>query len=41
LETFITVLSDQQGKFYETTLEVTKQEISELQNEIEQERANA
>lgn len=33
------VLSDQQRKFYENTLQVTKQEISELQNEIEQERA--
>lgn len=31
------VLSDQQRKFYETTLEVTKQEISELKDQIEEE----
>jgi ElaB/YqjD/DUF883 family membrane-anchored ribosome-binding protein len=31
------VLSDQQRKFYETTLQVTKQEISELKEQIEEE----
>jgi len=29
------VLSDQQRKFYETTLQVTKQEISDLKDEVE------
>jgi gas vesicle protein len=29
------VLTDQQRKFYETTLQVTKQEISDLKDEIE------
>jgi ElaB/YqjD/DUF883 family membrane-anchored ribosome-binding protein len=31
------VLTDQQRKFYETTLQVTKQEISELKDQIEEE----
>ena len=31
------VLTDQQRKFYETTLEVTKQEISDLKDGIEEE----
>lgn len=31
------VLSDQQRKFYETTLQVTKQEISDLKDQIEEE----
>lgn len=31
------VLTDQQRKFYETTLEVTKQEISDLKDAIEEE----
>ena len=31
------VLSDQQRKFYETTLQVTKQEINELKDAIEEE----
>jgi len=31
------VLTDQQRKFYETTLEVTKQEISDLKDQIEEE----
>ncbi len=31
------VLSDQQRKFYETTLQVTKQEINELKDQIEEE----
>ena len=30
-------LTDQQRKFYETTLEVTKQEISDLKDGIEEE----
>lgn len=33
------VLSDQQRKFYETTLQVTKQEISDLKDQIEEELA--
>lgn len=33
------VLTEQQRKFYETTLQVTKQEIGELKEEIEQELA--
>jgi len=31
------VLTDQQRKFYETTLEVTKQEINDLKDAIEEE----
>lgn len=31
------ILSDQQRKFYETTLQVTKQEINELKDQIEEE----
>jgi ElaB/YqjD/DUF883 family membrane-anchored ribosome-binding protein len=31
------VLTDQQRKFYETTLQVTKQEISDLKEQIEEE----
>ena len=34
------VLTDQQRKFYETTLQVTKQEIGELKEQIDQELAN-
>ena len=33
------VLADQQRKFYETTLQVTKQEISDLKDQIEEELA--
>ncbi len=33
------VLTDQQKKFYETTLSVTKQEISDLKDQIEEELA--
>jgi hypothetical protein len=33
------VLSDQQRKFYETTLQVTKQEVGELKDQIEEELA--
>jgi len=33
------VLTDQQRKFYETTLSVTKQEINELKDQIEEELA--
>lgn len=33
------VLTDQQRKFYETTLQVTKSEISELKDSIEEELA--
>lgn len=33
------VLTDQQRKFYETTLQVTKQEISDLKDQIEEELA--
>lgn len=33
------VLTDQQRKFYETTLQVTKQEINELKDQIEDELA--
>lgn len=32
-------LTDQQRKFYETTLQVTKQEISDLKDQIEEELA--
>lgn len=31
------VLTDQQRKFYETTLQVTKEEISDLKDQIEEE----
>ena len=31
------VLTDQQRKFYETTLQVTKQEINDLKEQIEEE----
>ena len=31
------VITDQQRKFYETTLQVTKQEISDLKEQIEEE----
>lgn len=33
------VLTDQQRKFYETTLSVTKQEINDLKDSIEEELA--
>jgi ElaB/YqjD/DUF883 family membrane-anchored ribosome-binding protein len=33
------VLTDQQRKFYETSLQVTKQEIGELKDQIEEELA--
>ena len=33
------VITDQQRKFYETTLQVTKQEINELKDQIEEELA--
>lgn len=33
------VLTDQQRKFYETTLQVTKQEINDLKDAIEEELA--
>ena len=33
------VLTEQQRKFYETTLQVTRQEISELKEQIEEELA--
>ena len=33
------VLTDQQRKFYETTLQVTKQEIGDLKDQIEEELA--
>ena len=32
-------LTDQQRKFYETTLQVTKQEISDLKEQVEEELA--
>jgi ElaB/YqjD/DUF883 family membrane-anchored ribosome-binding protein len=31
------VLTDQQRKFYETTLEITRAEVSELKDQIEEE----
>lgn len=31
------ILTDQQRKFYETTLQVTKQEVSDLKDQIEEE----
>ena len=33
----MTVLTDQQRKFYENTLQVTKQEINDLKDQIEEE----
>jgi ElaB/YqjD/DUF883 family membrane-anchored ribosome-binding protein len=33
------ILTDQQRKFYETTLQVTRQEISDLKDQIEEELA--
>ena len=33
------VITDQQRKFYETTLQVTKDEISDLKDQIEEELA--
>ena len=33
------VITDQQRKFYETTLQVTKQEVSDLKDQIEEELA--
>ena len=33
------VLTDQQRKFYETTLQVTKQEVGDLKDQIEEELA--
>ena len=36
---FLFVITDQQRKFYETTLQVTKQEISDLKDQIEEELA--
>ena len=33
------VITEQQKKFYETTLQVTKQEISDLKDQIEEELA--
>ncbi|HUP60304.1 MAG TPA: hypothetical protein VNA69_07780 [Thermoanaerobaculia bacterium] len=33
------VLTDQQRKFYETTLTVTRQEVSDLKDQIEEELA--
>ena len=33
------VLTDQQRKFYETTLQVTKEEIGDLKDQIEEELA--
>jgi ElaB/YqjD/DUF883 family membrane-anchored ribosome-binding protein len=33
----MTVLTDQQRKFYENTLQVTKQEINDLKEQIEEE----
>lgn len=33
------VLTDQQRKFYETTLQVTRQEINDLKDQIEEELA--
>ena len=35
----MTVITDQQRKFYETTLQVTKQEMSDLKDQIEEELA--
>ena len=33
------VLTDQQRKFYETTLQVTKEEVNDLKDQIEEELA--
>ncbi|HEV7920621.1 MAG TPA: hypothetical protein VGR02_07510 [Thermoanaerobaculia bacterium] len=33
------VITDQQRKFYETSLQVTKQEVSDLKDQIEEELA--
>ena len=33
------VLTDQQSKFYETTLQVTKEEVNDLKDQIEEELA--
>ena len=33
------IITDQQRKFYETTLQVTKQEIGDLKDQIEEELA--
>lgn len=33
------VITDQQRKFYETTLQVTKQEVGDLKDQIEEELA--
>ena len=33
------ILSDQQRKFYETTLQVTRQEINDLKDQVEEELA--
>ncbi|HEX7151908.1 MAG TPA: hypothetical protein VF618_10500 [Thermoanaerobaculia bacterium] len=33
------ILTDQQRKFYETTLQVTRQEISDLKDQVEEELA--
>ncbi|MFA6956142.1 MAG: hypothetical protein WC538_09745 [Thermoanaerobaculia bacterium] len=33
------ILTDQQRKFYETTLDVTRQEISDLKDQVDQELA--
>ena len=35
----MSTLTDQQRKFYETTLQVTKQEISDLKEQVEEELA--
>ena len=35
----MSTLTDQQRKFYETTLEVTRQEVSDLKDQIDQELA--
>jgi ElaB/YqjD/DUF883 family membrane-anchored ribosome-binding protein len=35
----MSTLTDQQRKFYETTLEVTRQEINDLKDQIDQELA--
>jgi septation ring formation regulator EzrA len=35
------ILTDQQRKFYETTLQVTKQEIADLKDQIEEETAKS
>jgi gas vesicle protein len=36
-EAFMSVLTEQQRKFYEETRKVTKQEIGELENQIQEE----